>query len=83
MKITLEVENNKADVFIRFIKRLDFISILKLDSKDQIKPIQRLSEKEKAAVEIGIKEAEAGELIPHEEVVKEMREKYPNIFKDV
>lgn len=83
MKITLEIDNNKADIFIKFIKRLDFISILKLDSKDQVKTIQGLSEKEKAAVEIGIKEAEAGELIPHEEVVKEMRAKYPNVFKDV
>lgn len=83
MKITLEIDNNKADVFIRFIRRLDFISILKLDSKDQIKPIQKLSEKEITAVEIGIKEAEAGELIPHKEVVKEMRAKYPNVFKDV
>lgn len=38
-----------------------------------------ISDKEKAAIEVGIAQAERGELIPHEEVVKKSRrliEKY-------
>jgi TRAP-type C4-dicarboxylate transport system substrate-binding protein len=36
----------------------------------------RLSPEEKKAIEKGLSEAEKGELIPHEEVMKEARAKY-------
>ena len=36
----------------------------------------KLSAEEKEAIERGISEAEKGELIPHEEVMKEARAKY-------
>ncbi|MBD3182971.1 hypothetical protein GF312_11820 [Candidatus Poribacteria bacterium] len=35
-----------------------------------------ISEAEKAAVEKGLAEADRGELIPHEEVMKKVRDKY-------
>ena len=35
-----------------------------------------ISEAEKAAIEKGLAEADRGELIPHEEVMKEVRAKY-------
>ena len=35
-----------------------------------------LSEAERRAIEEGIAEADRGELIPHEEVMKELKEKY-------
>ena len=38
--------------------------------------LDEISEEEKKAVEDGLAEADRGELIPHEEVMKEVRNKY-------
>lgn len=46
------------------------------DALEQVKETPPYSTEEIAAIEAGLAEAERGELIPHEEVFAELREKY-------
>ena len=69
---------------IRLIDNTDDISLLdkayaalsKLFSKQQTDWWDEISAAEKASIERGIAQADRGELIPHEQVMKEIKSKY-------
>lgn len=63
------------DELINYIKSLENVIDIKKDNACT------LTNEQKVAIDEAIAELEAGKGIPHEEVMKRRKEKYPNLFK--
>ncbi len=48
--------------------------------KPSKKSVDQLTDDQKNAIDEGLEELDAGKGIPHEEVMRQTREKYPNLF---
>lgn len=75
MKITLDVQDNKASAFLNFLRTLDFIKISKQESDIS------LSEAQKVWIDDGLKNLDAGASSDHSQVMEETRNRYPDLFK--
>ncbi len=69
--VKLDMSNAKAPALLNYIKTLDFVSF-------EDKYI--LSNIEKQAVDEGIEAIDQGEYLKHEEVMDNMKNRYPNLF---
>ncbi len=80
MKIIMNLQTKKLEL-VQLILNTERPSILEkveaLLKKDKVTDWwDEISEAEQKAIEKGVTEAESGKLIPHEEVMKEVKEKY-------
>lgn len=75
MKITLDVQDNKAAAFLNFLGTLDFIKISKQESDIS------LSEAQKEWIDDGLKNLDAGFSSDHTQVMEETKNRYPDLFK--
>ena len=69
--VKLDISNAKALALLNYIKTLDFVHI---DEKHS------LSDAEKQAVEEGLASLDRGEKLTHEEVMNNMKQRFPNMF---
>ena len=71
MKITIDIDisNAKALALLDYIRTLDFVSI----NEDKAK----LTNEQKKAIDEGLKSLKQGRKIPHNEVMKQFKQKYP------
>lgn len=69
--VKLDMSNAKASALLNYIKTLDFVYI---DEK------YTLSDAEKQAVEEGLASLDRGEKLTHEEVMNNMKKRFPNLF---
>tara|TARA_B110001469_G_C9579999_1_gene287639 strand:- start:367 stop:591 length:225 start_codon:yes stop_codon:yes gene_type:complete len=72
-QITLNIQDNKYSTFLEFIKTLDYV---KVNDNDTI-----LTQEQKNAIDIGLKELDEGKGIPHETVMAGMKQEFPKYFK--
>jgi hypothetical protein len=69
--VKLDMSNAKASALLNYIKTLDFVYI---DEK------YTLSDAEKQAVEEGLASLDRGKKLTHEEVMNNMKKRFPNLF---
>lgn len=74
MQLTINIDptNEKALALLNYIRTLDFIT---LEEK------QTLTDAQKRVIDEGLKSLEQGKSYTHSEVMKETKERYPNLFK--
>ena len=75
MKITLEIPDNKVKLFLQFIKELTFIKVAATEELVETDWWDTISDTEKAAIQKGVQQLDAGQGIPHEEVMKSVAKK--------
>ena len=75
MKITLEIPDNKVKFFLQFIKELTFIKVAATEELVETDWWDTVSDTEKAAIQKGVQQLDAGQGIPHEEVMKKVAKK--------
>ncbi len=75
MKITIDFDlsDSKALALLNYIRTLDFITIKEIPDE--------LSSYQKQAIDKGIEQLDEGQKITHEQVLKESKERYPNLFE--
>jgi len=71
LTVKLDMSNAKAGALLNYIKTLDFVSF---DRK------YILSDTEKQAVDEGIASLERGEKLKHQDVMNNMKKRYPKLF---
>ena len=76
MKILLDIPESKGAFFLELLKNLPFVKATLVD-KDNI---ESLTTAEKEALELAFLDLENGLIQEHEDVVEEMKSKYPNLF---
>lgn len=69
--VKLDMSNAKATALLNYIKTLDFVYI---DEN------YTLSDAEKQAVEEGLASLDRGEKLTHDEVMNNMKKRFPNLF---
>lgn len=74
MRLVIDINDNKADAFLNFIKSLDFISV---NNEDEIS----LTDEQKNAIDLGLNDFEQGNVFSHEEVLLELKNKHSKYFK--
>lgn len=65
-------DNNKANALINYIRTLDFATI----EEDEC----LLTNAQKEAIDEALEESKQGLSISHEEMMKQTKERYPNLF---
>ncbi len=70
---TIKVKDDKSELFEQLISSLDFAEVDN-DSTN-------MSDELKQALDHALDQCDKGMTIPHEEVMKQTREKYPHLFK--
>ncbi len=75
MQITLNIDlsNHNALALINFIKGLDFIKI----EEGHV----NLSEYEKKELDLGLHAVKSGRVIEHSQLVSDLKNQFPNLFK--
>jgi len=75
MKITIDFDlsDSKALALLNYIRTLDFITIKEIPDE--------LYSYQKQAIDKGIEQLDEGQKITHEQVLKESKERYPNLFE--
>ncbi|NPA45564.1 MAG: hypothetical protein GXO49_08520 [Chlorobi bacterium] len=71
LTVKLDMSNSKAPAFLNYLKSLDFVSF---EEKYQ------LSDDERFAIEIGLKDLEEGNKLKHKDVMNNIKKRYPNLF---
>jgi DNA-binding protein YbaB len=74
MRVTLDINDNKAVAFLNFIQSLDFVTI-KNDDEFQLSDLQ------KRAIDEALNQVECNKTFSHEEVMSEMKNRHPKYFK--
>ncbi len=74
MRITLEVNDNRFKTFLNFINTLDYVSVNPSDEAV-------LAIKQKEAIDKGLADIEAENVVSHQQVMAETKKRYPNLFK--
>lgn len=74
MRVTLDINDNKAVAFLNFIQSLDFVTI-KSDDGFQLSDLQN------RAIDEALNQVESNKTISHEEVKSEMKNRRPKYFK--
>jgi hypothetical protein len=74
MRLVIDIEDNKVDAFLSFIKSLDFISV---KSEDEFK----LTDEQKNDIDLGLNDIEQGNVFSQEEVLLELKNKHSKYFK--
>ena len=74
MKITLDIDtsDSKALALLNYIRTLDFISIGE--------KVETITPEQKKAIDVGIEQLEKGNGMLHSEVMKETKNRYPQLF---
>ena len=74
MQLTINIDptNAKALALLNYIKTLDFITF---------EESQDLTDAQKSAIDKGLEALEQGKSFTHSEVMRETKERYPNLFK--
>lgn len=69
---------------INWITNLENQSLLQhlIELKEANETIFQVSDQEREAIEIALKSIDQGKGIPHDEVMKNMKVKYPKLFND-
>jgi DNA-binding protein YbaB len=74
MRVTLDINDNKAVAFLNFIQSLDFVTI-KNDDEFQLSDLQ------KRAIDEALNQVESNKTLSQEEVMSEMKNRHPKYFK--
>ena len=67
-------DNGNVDALINYIRSLDYVKKIEEDEC-------KLSDEQKKAIDHALDQCDKGMTIPHEEVMKQTKEKYPHLFK--
>ena len=76
MRILLDIPESKSAFFLELLKNLPFVKATLVDNDH----IESLISAEKEALELAFQDLENGLVHEHEDVVEEMKSKYPNLF---
>ena len=71
--LNIDLSNQNALALINYIKTLDFI---KIENMGVV-----LSDEEKRAVDVGLKAAKKGKTIEHRQLMSDLKNQFPNLFK--
>jgi hypothetical protein len=74
MQVTLEINTNskKAIALLNYLRELEFVSI-----KDE----ELMSDELKNALDKGMSQAYDGQVVSHDNVVAETKQRYPDLFE--
>lgn len=76
MKILLDIPESKSAFILELLKNLPFVKATLVENNN----IESLTPVEKEALELAFQDLENGLVYEHEDVVEEMKSKYPNLF---
>jgi hypothetical protein len=76
MRILLDIPESKGAFFLELLKNLPFVKATLVENNN----IESLTPVEKEALELAFQDFENGLVHENEDVVQEMKSKYPNLF---
>lgn len=77
MKVLLEIQDNKSAFILELLKNFSFVKTTKLSDTDT----KELSDSQKSAINEGILSLEKEKSTPHDQLIKETKRKYPDLFR--